>query len=86
MRTKFDIKIKWNQIIRDKIEEKSNIQKDKKQNKKNSNQNNKSQIVYIKQIKGNSCILPRIRARNGKEKKNIHWSYTTSLLLTQPRR
>ena len=35
MRTKFDIKIKWNQIIRDEIEEKSNIQKDKKQKKKN---------------------------------------------------
>jgi hypothetical protein len=34
MRTKFDIKIKWNQIIRDEIEEKSNIQKDKKQKKK----------------------------------------------------
>jgi hypothetical protein len=33
MRTKFDIKIKWNQIIRDEIEEKSNIQKDKKQKK-----------------------------------------------------
>jgi hypothetical protein len=33
MKTKFDIKIKWNQIIRDEIEEKSNIQKDKKQKK-----------------------------------------------------
>ena len=34
MRTKFDIKIKWNQIIRDEIEEKRNIQKDKKQKQK----------------------------------------------------
>jgi len=33
MRTEFNIKIKWNQIMRGKIEEKNQSKKDKKQNK-----------------------------------------------------
>jgi len=33
MRTGFNIKIKWNQIMRGKIEEKNQSKKDKKQNK-----------------------------------------------------
>jgi hypothetical protein len=53
------------------------IYKKIKSKKKNSNQNNKGQIVYIKQIKGNSCILPRIRERNGKGEENKSTEATT---------
>jgi len=40
IRTKFDIKIKWNQMIRGKFEEKNQLKKFKE----NSNKKNKDQI------------------------------------------
>jgi len=45
MTTRFNIKIKWNQIPRNKIEKKNQIQ-----NKMKSNQYNEDQIWYNEQI------------------------------------
>jgi len=54
MITKFDMKMKWNQMSRDEIEEKI----DKKIDKKNSNQKSKDQIWY--KVKWNQIIREKI--------------------------
>jgi hypothetical protein len=50
MKKKSNIKIKWNKIIRDEIENKIN-QENKEKKIKNSNKNNEDQIWQIKKLK-----------------------------------
>jgi hypothetical protein len=61
MKTKFDIKIKLNQIIRNKIEEKINQKKLK--NKTNSNKKNKSEIFIFYFLKTKLMSNDKIRKK-----------------------
>ena len=61
MKTKFDIKIKLNQIIRNKIEEKINQKKLK--NKTNSNKKNKSEIFIFYFLKTKLLSNDKIRKK-----------------------